>query len=394
MSKILLLTANFHIGGAQRVLANLSSLLAEKHEIYIGIFDARNIGYRCKGKIIDLNVPVSSNLIGKTLNFLKRIYKTARFKKKEHIDITISFCEGANIVSLLSGYSKNILTVHSYKSRDNFGFYGFIFKYLMKFFYNRADKIVAVSEGASKDLITNFSVQAQKTISIHNFIDQQKITQLSTEAIEPELKNIFKTPTLITVGRLSEPKGQWHLLRIFKQTKKTIPNLKLLILGDGELREKLIKLSHDLSLKTYSAWDQAKLLDDSYDVYFLGFTDNIFKYMAHSSIFVFTSLWEGFGNVLIEAMACRLPVIATDCKHGPREILGAKYGILVPALSDQWLNTEELTKEEQKFAKTILMLLNDPALSQDYRQKGYFRAQDFDVAQIKDQWFQIIKELG
>ena len=81
MSKILLLTANFHIGGAQRVLANLSSLLAEKHEIYIGIFDARNIGYRCKGKIIDLNVPVSSNLIGKTLNFLKRIYK---FSYKEY----------------------------------------------------------------------------------------------------------------------------------------------------------------------------------------------------------------------------------------------------------------------------------------------------------------------
>jgi glycosyltransferase involved in cell wall biosynthesis len=394
MSKILLLTANLHLGGAQRVLANLSHLLAKQHQVYIGVFDNSEINYQCCGQIVDLKVKVAANIFVKALNFIRRIYQVYKLKKKEHIDITISFCEGANIVSLLSGYSKNILTVHSYKSRDNFGLYGFIFKYLMKFFYNRADKIVAVSEGASKDLITNFSVQTQKTISIHNFIDQQKITQLSTEAIEPELKNIFKTPTLITVGRLSEPKGQWHLLRIFQQTKKNIPNLKLLILGDGELRGKLIKLSHALSLKTYSAWDQAKLLDDSYDVYFFGFTDNIFKYMAHSSIFVFTSLWEGFGNVLIEAMACHLPVIATDCKHGPREILGAKYGILVPALSDQWLNTEELTKEEREFAKTILMLLNDPALRQDYRQKGYLRAQDFDVAQIKDQWFQIIKELG
>ena len=95
------------------------------------------------------------------------------------------------------------------------------------------------------------------------------------------------------MGRLTRPKGQWHLIRALSYVKKEIEDVKLLILGQGELKGYLKELVDKLDLRN--------------NVEFLGYQRNPFKYIASSDLFVFSSLYEGFGNVLVEAMACGVP---------------------------------------------------------------------------------------
>ena len=118
--------------------------------------------------------------------------------------------------------------------------------------------------------------------TIYNPVEVEEIKRKTQESLEKYefLKNF---PFLITVGRLTKAKGQWYLLRIFKHLKTKYKDLKLVILGEGELKEYLIKLSQNLDLKTY-VWDR-DILDDSYDVYFLGFQENPYKFVKYSKAF-------------------------------------------------------------------------------------------------------------
>src|SRR5699024_1692708 len=125
-----------------------------------------------------------------------------------------------------------------------------------------------------------------------------------------EMKNeLFseKDFLIMNMGRLVEEKGQWHLIRAMKYVTQEIKNAKLIIMGVGELESYLKVLVEQLNLVN--------------NVKFLGFKRNPFKYIKNSDLFVMSSISEGFGNVLIEAMACNVPVISTDCRYGPREIL-------------------------------------------------------------------------
>ncbi|MEM2507578.1 MAG: glycosyltransferase, partial [Nitrososphaeria archaeon] len=212
---------------------------------------------------------------------------------------------------------------------------------------------------------------------------------------------------LITVGRLTKQKGQWYLLRIFKELKKEFPELKLLILGEGELKEYLTGLSKDLGLKTY-VWDKDQL-SENFDVYFLGFQKNPFKFIARSKLFVFPSLWEGFGNVLIESMACGTAVVSADCRSGPREILApntdfeyqtkepeyAEYGILMPTFKFEFKNANEpLDEIEMVWVKVIDDLLKREELRKRYAAKAVERAKHFDINLISNQWSQILYKIS
>jgi len=117
----------------------------------------------------------------------------------------------------------------------------------------------------------------------------EEIREKIKESVPPIFAN---TEYIINVDRLSLSKGQWHLIRIFKKIKEEFSQLGLLILGDGELKDYLVKFSQALELKTF-VWDR-DMLSENFDIYFLGFQNNPFKFMAKSRLFVFPSLWEGF----------------------------------------------------------------------------------------------------
>src|SRR5699024_8973667 len=155
---------------------------------------------------------------------------------------------------------------------------------------------------------------------IYNFYDIEKILELSKEPLTVQDAKIFENPTIVTVGRLAEQKGQWHLIRALNKVKKEIPDVKLIILGEGELEDYLKKLVNDYKLTE--------------NVHFLGFQKNPFKYITKSDMYVFPSLYEGFPNALAEGMVCGLPVISSDCESGPREILSPDLDLNYPQIKN------------------------------------------------------------
>lgn len=390
---IAILIPNLNGGGAEKVASNLSFLLNDKlTNKYVIVYDSSLNVYSHGGHLIDMGIPANKNPIVKLYNFFNRINKLKKIKKAYNIDITISLLPGSNLVNILSkNNDKIIVSIRSYISKNSSGFYGKIFNFLTKFLYNKSDIIVSVSKILKNDLVKNYNLDKNKIKVIYNPYNLEKIEKMSNEKLDSKFEKIFDKPTIINVGRLSRPKGQWHLIRAFKKAKKTIPNIQLIILGQGEMENYLKKTVKKLGVNDC--------------VHFLGFKDNPFKYIANSSIFVLSSIYEGFPNVLAEAMACKTPIISSDCKSGPREILApntdlnksvnkieyAKYGILTPELDDVLYDfDEELTYEEEILSQAIIEVINNKTLKIKYSNSGYKRVNDFNYDKILSLWENII----
>jgi len=263
---------------------------------------------------------------------------------------------------------------------------------LIKLLYNRADKIIAVSKAIKIDLVENFNIKESKIEVIYNPYNIESIQASANEDMEEVYKDVFNGPVVINVGRLTRAKGQWHLIRAFKLINEKIPDMRLIIMGKEEdLEEYLKNLVRDLNL------DKA--------IHLMPFQKNPFKYVARSKIYAFPSLFEGFPNALVEAMACGIPVIACDCKSGPREILApdtdnkshtktveyAKYGILVPICDGNYYKVDDpLTCEETLLAHSIIELYQSPELSKQYAESGQRRAEELEIRKIISQYESII----
>jgi len=380
--------------GAARVVSNLSlNLPNDKYRKTIIITDYTIKGYPIDGDLIDLNVKGSNSFLKKIFNTFIRIRKVKKIKRQKEIDTTISFLPNPNLVNILSKRKeKVIISVRNFMSKSLSSSKLFIYKKVIKHLYNKAHLIVAVSEAIKLDLIKNFGVNEDKIIVIHNFYDIKNIREDSIKKLSLKKQNIFKQPTIITSGRLSNQKGQWHLIRAFSKVKEKIPNAQLVILGKGDLKSKLIDITYKLKLEN--------------SIHFLGFQSNPFKYIAEADIFVLPSLYEGFPNALCEAMACGLPVISTDCQSGPREILEpcidievptikktvyGSYGILVPVFSElRYLTTEELTKEEIFMEEAIIELLENEDKMYKYKLKSIERIDHFNISNVIENWINII----
>jgi len=380
-------------GGAERVASELLRHLPRHFDKFLIIFE-KSVVYDVAEDVtvIDLNTPSSNNLGRKVVNLLRRVSKLRAIKRRNGLDIVCSFLEGANIVNVLSRVSpvRTIISVRNTLSKRK-GLHFGILNFLGKLLFSKADKIVAVSEGVKRDLVENFRTNAEQIVVIHNPCNIQSVQSLATEPVVETID--FHKPTVVTVGSLTAQKGQWHLIRAFGAVKTEIPNAILLILGVGELEGYLRKLA----------------LASSYpsDIRFLGFHENPFKFVAKADVFILSSLWEGFPNALVEAMACGTPVIATDCESGPREILApdalsepraqdiehVKYGILVPQLSGRrYTSNLPLTRAEQLLAKAVLEIIRDSEMRKKYSLLGMRRAEDFEVNKIVQRYAELFKK--
>jgi glycosyltransferase involved in cell wall biosynthesis len=188
-----------------------------------------------------------------------------------------------------------------------------LMRLMMRWLYPRASELVAVSTGIARELV-GLGVAADKIHVIHNPVDAARLRHLADAGPPPQLEG--KTPYIVSIGRLAEQKDQQILLRAFTLSALR-ERYRLVIVGEGNQRAHLERLGCDLGIDD-------KLL-------FPGALDNPYAVLAGASLHVLSSRWEGYPNVLLEALALGVPVVATDCPHGPRELLeGGRYGRLVP----------------------------------------------------------------
>jgi len=226
--------------------------------------------------------------------------------------------------------------------------------------YKKASQIISLSEGVKENLVKRYHIQPDAIKVIYNPVDIEHIqNQVQEGTVEPEHQQLFSTDekVIITAGRLVEQKDHHTLLEAFAKVQERVPS-KLLIMGEGPLQDKLMEYAEQLQIRE--------------SVFFLGFQNNPYIYMKNADLFVLTSIHEGFSHVVAEALATGVPVVSTDCKSGPREVLDhGKYGKLctVGDADDVAANMlKVLTYDEEKRTQTIL--------------DGYKRADFFNAKRI------------
>jgi glycosyltransferase involved in cell wall biosynthesis len=409
--KIALITPSLAKGGIEKVVVVSAAELEKYYDVTVIVMDTFRTDYPYEGRIIDLGLSWEDRrIIPRLMNFAKAVSRLRKIKKEEQFDLVIGHGELASFPNILSGGKRNLVVVHENRFAAKKDLQGMVVNKLLRLLFTAKNvlRIVTVSEGIRQSFLERFGIAEEKIVTIHNPYDIDTLKSLSAEHLEPRYETLFTHPVLVAAGRLIPAKGQWYLLRVFAALKQKDPHMKLVILGEAasrsDLGEKLIVLSRALGLKTYSVWEEERF-DASYDVYFLGFHQNPFKYMAASRLFVMTSVWEGFGNTIVEAMACGTPVISSDCPSGPGEIIAPRlkqkgltadnpveeYGILMPPFENRFVEADEpLNETEKLWVEQLYSLLHDEERLEHLSRKGLQRAEAFRTKTIMQEWQRVI----
>ncbi|MSU54323.1 MAG: glycosyltransferase [Candidatus Staskawiczbacteria bacterium] len=317
--KVVFFIPTLEAGGAERNAINLlSGISQEKYELILLVCQKRG---QFLGSVPSA-VPIFE--LG-SLNSFTVFWRVAVFLRHQKPDLFISNLARFNVINLLaktifSSKLRMVVVEHTQvsllpitaKSLSHRIFARFIFPVLASVLYRGASAVVAVSAGVAKDLTPVLKKQIDVRV-IYNPVVSKDIFALSSEEVRYPWFADKKIPIILSVGRLVKAKNHGLLLKAVASVLKK-KDVNLVILGEGNERKDLENLALALGIQN--------------NVSLIGFKDNPFAYMAKADVFVNSSIREGFGNSIVEAMALGLPVISTDCS-GPAEIIGDS-GIIVP----------------------------------------------------------------
>jgi glycosyltransferase involved in cell wall biosynthesis len=347
----------------------------------------------------------------------RQIFALAMALKRHNIDVLITFTERPSVIGAIAAKIftrvRLIMSFRNYQSAHlEAERMGFVAKSLRNFGYRHlirraetfSDAVTVLSEGARLDLIENFSLHPSRVHTIFNEYDIDLILKESQTPVSETLAEILHGPSIITAGRLSEQKGQRHLIETYALVLKSVPTAKLIILGVGPLEQELKDLTIRFKLPLHD-FVNSKAFSAGPGVYFLGFQANPFALISRASVFAFPSLWEGFGNALIEAMACRVAVVSSDCKAGPRELIApstyplkqtmtaerGEYGLLLPSFGAKIPELKH-TDILAIWATTLSELLQDELRRGELADAALNGARRFQIGRASRQWAELIQQ--
>lgn len=395
--KILFLISSLNTGGAQSAMANLSIALSSLYDIDWLVNSDEKIAYDYFGNLISLGIKEPenrNNLSYQGKAFFRRLSMLKKLKKSDEYIATISFLESANIANILTRkYGvKTIISQRNTISNRRLGIKGKVLVKIDKILYKKADEMVAISDGVRKELLDKMGLNPDKTTTILNGYNLEAVRNgMKEEVLDFEKEE--GTFTFINMGRLHDQKGQWHLIRAFFEVYKNDSRARLLIVGSGNEETYLRSLISGYGLDGV--------------VRIMPYRKNPFAVMGKCDAFVFPSRYEGFGNVLPEALICGLPAIASDYRSGAREILApktdvnievkdkidyAEFGILVPVCSGIKYDSDvPLENQEILLAKAMLLLMNEKELYEKYKEKAIERSSQLSFEKKADEWKKIIE---
>lgn len=379
---IALFISTLHGGGAERVVSRLSKALSDSYNVFVFLIDARNQQYKCGENSTVVNLGGDSGNF--RLREIKTIANINKAIRKYNIDTCISFLSGANMINsyFVKGCRK-MVSVRCYIHKDTAKEYshdGFdaLEVRAYKGFCNKSDVAIAITRKMAESLVETYNLPVEKVKVIENLYDIDEIKDSISEGILPEDENIKdfmgRHKVTVSVGRLTLQKDYITQLEAFAKVVEKIPEAGLLILGEGDLKTEIEDKIEQLGLRN--------------NVLLAGRKSNPFPYIAASELYISTSHVEGFPNGLVEAMACHVAPIHTNCLTGPEEILADGSGILLPNLVG--LGEAERLEAIDEIARIWIDILNDDERRAALADKAFERAKDFSYEKIAEKWVEVI----
>ncbi|MEI2436132.1 glycosyltransferase [Priestia megaterium] len=355
--KLAIVVPSMRGGGAERVVLNLvSNLDREKYEIRLILIKKEGPYVKFLPQditIVDLNSSRVRNSIIKLIKELNRFQPHTILSTLGYLNLIILGIKG-----LLKGRPNIIIREANTPSLDLTGvplIKRKLILFLYRSLYPKAHAIIAQCKSMKDDIVNFLHVSENKVLYIYNPLNLEHIN--ANKNIEENPYNVDNV-NIVSVGRLTYQKGFDILLEAFNIVTKQVPNTHLTILGEGKLKEDLLRKAEELNITK-----RVSIVD---------FKSNPYPYYYYANTYVLSSRWEGFPNTLLEALACGTKVVAFDCKSGPKEILqDDKYGILVKKLNSSSL------------AKSIVDSIFGKNLSQD-------RANYYSLERIIKEYEQIL----
>lgn len=364
--KYLLVIDQIKQGGAERILVDFDAYLKQLgHKVKVFAMSGKkedspwteslDVTYGCSSS--------DDSFLGKLLQFIT-IYKTFKNLVSSYKpDGIYSSLEKSNFLTSLANVNcKKIMSVHNVLSIQYLKIKNSIVRSLwysiIKYVYNRCDKVVAVSNQVSEDLISNFGVRKEQIQVVNNYVDGDSILSKSCENVENFTfeKDLFY---IFNIGRFSNQKAHWRLLKAFSYilTQHINKDVRLIVMGNGEYETQMHKLAEDLNL--------------SNKVCFLPFDKNPFKYLRNADMFVLSSNFEGFPVVLAEATSLGIPFVGTR-KSMPEEMFYDKevYEQCVCDVEDVKENfTPEIAADDIALGNVMLKMINDDSFRNGFCNK-------------------------